>query len=134
MQTNANRSEFYGTGRRKCAVARVRLSTGSGNISINGKSVVDFCSLEHAERAILAPLIVTSMQEGVDVRASVSGGGVVGQACAVSLGIARALEKMNPELRAALKSGGLLTRDSRVHERKKSGQRGARKRFQFSKR
>jgi small subunit ribosomal protein S9 len=110
------------------------LTAGAGDVLINGKSAADFCSLEHAERAILAPLIATGTQTDVSVRASVIGGGVVGQAHAVSLGIARALEKMNPELRAALKANGLLTRDSRVHERKKSGRRGARKRFQFSKR
>ncbi|MDR2720672.1 MAG: 30S ribosomal protein S9 [Puniceicoccales bacterium] len=129
-----SRNEFYGTGRRKCAVARVCLGAGLGNISINGKDVVDFCSLEHAERTVLAPLIVTNTRSTVDIRAEVIGGGFVGQACAVSLGIARALEKMTPELRLSLKKAGLLTRDSRVHERKKSGQRGARKRFQFSKR
>jgi small subunit ribosomal protein S9 len=134
MSKDSDRNEFCGTGRRKCAIARVRLSAGSGSILINGKSVADFCSLEHAGQAILAPLIVTNMQAEVDVRVSVIGGGIVGQAHAISLGIARALQKMNPELRSALKSSGLLTRDSRVHERKKSGQRGARKRFQFSKR
>jgi small subunit ribosomal protein S9 len=134
MSKNLERNEFCGTGRRKCAIARVRLSAGSGIILINGKNVADFCSLEHAERAILAPLVITNMQTEVDVHASVIGGGSVGQAHAISLGIARALQKMNPDLRAALKSNGLLTRDSRVHERKKSGQPGARKRFQFSKR
>ncbi|MDR2436315.1 MAG: 30S ribosomal protein S9 [Puniceicoccales bacterium] len=133
MEQNS-KSEFYGTGRRKCAIARVRLGTGAGNISINGKDVVDFCSLEHVERVVLAPLAITNTRSTVDVRIEVSGGGIVGQAGAVSLGIARALEKMTPELRLPLKKAGLLTRDSRVHERKKSGQRGARKRFQFSKR
>ncbi|MDR1256082.1 MAG: 30S ribosomal protein S9 [Puniceicoccales bacterium] len=128
------KSEFYGTGRRKCAIARVRLKNGNGDILVNGKGVVDFCSLEHAERLILAPLAVTNMKAVVDVRVDVMGGGAVGQAGAVSLGIARALEKMNPELRLTLKKAGLLRRDSRVHERKKAGQRGARKRFQFSKR
>jgi small subunit ribosomal protein S9 len=112
----------------------VRLGAGSGNISINGKDIVDFCSLEHAERVILAPLVATNTKLAVDVRVDVTGGGVVGQAGAVSLGIARALEKMTPELRLPLKKAGLLTRDDRVHERKKAGQRGARKRFQFSKR
>ncbi|MDR0680033.1 MAG: 30S ribosomal protein S9 [Puniceicoccales bacterium] len=129
-----SKSEFYGTGRRKCAIARVRLSEGSGNVVINGKDMVDFCSLEHAERMILSPLVTANVKIAVDVRADVMGGGVVGQAGAISLGIARALEKMNPDLRLSLKKAGLLRRDSRVHERKKSGQRGARRRFQFSKR
>ncbi|MDE6431953.1 MAG: 30S ribosomal protein S9 [Opitutales bacterium] len=128
------KSEFYGTGRRKCAIARVRVSNGSGQIVINGKGVADFSALEHVEGAILAPLIVAGVRANIDVWADTFGGGIVGQAGAISLGIARALEKMNPELRASLKQAGLLTRDSRVHERKKSGQRGARKRFQFSKR
>ncbi|MDR3273989.1 MAG: 30S ribosomal protein S9, partial [Puniceicoccales bacterium] len=115
------KSEFYSTGRRKCAIARVRLRTGAGNVSINGKDLVDFCSLEHAERMILTPLAVVNMKAAVDVRVDVVGGGVVGQAGAISLGIARALEKMNPDLRLVLKKAGLLTRDGRVHERKKSG-------------
>jgi small subunit ribosomal protein S9 len=132
--SSESKVEFYGTGRRKCAIARVRVSEGSGSILINGKDIADFCSLEHAERAILAPLVVVGKRATVDIRADVIGGGVVGQALAISLGVARALEKMDSELRAALKRAGLLTRDSRVHERKKSGQRGARKRFQFSKR
>ncbi len=126
--------EFYGTGRRKCAIARVRICNGTGQVMINGKSVIDFSTLEHVEGAILAPLNVAGVRTTIDVNADTYGGGVVGQAGAVSLGIARALEKMNPELRVVLKNAGLLTRDSRVHERKKSGQRGARKRFQFSKR
>lgn len=129
-----DRFEFCGTGRRKCAVARVSVCNGSGKVAINGKEVDDFSSLEHVENIILAPLNVSGVRPSVDVKASTYGGGIVGQAGAVSLGIARALEKMNPDLRAGLKKAGLLTRDSRVHERKKSGQRGARKRFQFSKR
>jgi small subunit ribosomal protein S9 len=128
------KSEFYSTGRRKCAIARVRLCTGAGNISINGKDIIDFCSLEHAERMILTSLAVANMKTAVDVRVDVMGGGVVGQAGAISLGIARAFEEINPDLRLVLKKAGLLTRDRRVHERKKSGRRGARKRFQLSKR
>lgn len=128
------KSKFYGTGRRKCAIARVCVRAGTGRVLINDKDVVDFSTLEHVEGAILAPLNVANVRSTVDVEADTYGGGIVGQAGAVSLGIARALEKMNPELRAALKQAGLLRRDSRVHERKKAGQRGARKRFQFSKR
>lgn len=128
------KKEFYGTGRRKCAVARVRICSGNGQIRINGKEVIDFSALEHVENTILAPINVSGVGSSIDVTAETYGGGVVGQAGAVSLGLARALEKMNPDLRASLKKAGLLTRDSRVHERKKPGQRGARRRFQFSKR
>lgn len=128
------KNEFYGTGRRKCAIARVRVSNGSGKICINGKDIVDFSTLEHVEGAIVAPLNIAGIRANVDVNVDTYGGGVVGQGGAISLGIARALEKMNPDFRTVLKKAGLLTRDSRIHERKKSGQRGARKRFQFSKR
>lgn len=126
--------EFLGTGRRKCSIARVRLSAGTGKFVINGKDVREICVLESIEKVLFAALKITGMSDKVDVRADVLGGGVVGQAGAISLGIARALEKMDAELRAALKPAGLLTRDSRVKERKKPGQPGARKRFQFSKR
>jgi small subunit ribosomal protein S9 len=88
-----NKSELYGTGRRKCAIARVRLGAGAGNISINGKDVVDFCLLEHVKCVVLAPLAITNTRSAVDVRIEVSGGCVVEQAGAVSLGIARDLEK-----------------------------------------
>jgi small subunit ribosomal protein S9 len=126
--------EFCGTGRRKCAVARVRISHGSGKFAINGKSIAEFCSLDDAERRIFAPLVVANKVDKVDVTVTTCGGGVVGQIGAISLGIARSLEKMDPELRVVLRKEGLLTRDSRIKERKKPGQPGARKRFQFSKR
>ena len=108
------KSVFFGTGRRKCAVARVKICEGTGKFLINGKEISDFCHLDSVEHS--------------------SGGGLIGQVGAVSLGLARSLEKMDHDLRGVLKHAGLLTRDSRVRERKKSGRRGARKRFQFSKR
>ena len=126
--------EFYGTGRRKCAVAKVRVCEGTGKILINDKEIMDFCSIDEAERKILNPLIVANVIGKVDVKAETLGGGIMGQIGAISLGISRALEKMNPELRSALKAAGLLTRDGRCKERKKPGRPGARKRFQFSKR
>ena len=126
--------EFYGTGRRKCAVAKVRVCEGTGKVLINNKEIIDFCSIDEAERKILNPLIVANVIGKVDVKAETLGGGIMGQIGAISLGISRALEKMNPELRPALKAAGLLTRDGRCKERKKPGRPGARKRFQFSKR
>ncbi|MDR1413561.1 MAG: 30S ribosomal protein S9 [Puniceicoccales bacterium] len=126
--------EFCGTGRRKCAVARVKICEGTGKIDINGKAIVEFCSLDDAERRILAPLIIAEKVNKVDVTAKTSGGGIIGQIGAISLGLSRSLEKMDPALRIALKKAGLLTRDSRIRERKKPGQPGARKHYQFSKR
>lgn len=134
MKATANKPVFAGVGRRKCAVARVRLQEGQGRIRINGKDADDYCSLEVFQRELHAPLKTTEKQGRFDLAINVQGGGYVGQAGAIRLGIARALEKFDEELRSPLKSAGFLRRDSRVRERKKSGQPGARKRFQFSKR
>ncbi|OHE72033.1 MAG: 30S ribosomal protein S9 [Verrucomicrobia bacterium GWC2_42_7] len=132
---SAKEQIFTATGRRKTAVARVRIKAGNGNFSINEKQLPEFCcNIEGVTNAILAPLKTVDMEKSVDVMVSVDGGGISGQAGAISHGIARALQLMNTELRAPLKKEGLLTRDSRSKERKKPGRPGARKRFQFSKR
>lgn len=133
MSTTAANA-FIGTGRRKSSTARVRLTEGSGKIVVNDREAEAYFSTENFAKTAVAPLVTASLRDKVDVVANVAGGGVSGQAGAVSHGIARALQKMNPELRAALKKAGHLTRDSREKERKKAGQPGARKRFQFSKR
>jgi small subunit ribosomal protein S9 len=125
---------FLGTGRRKTATARVRLTEGSGKIVVNAREAEEYFSHENFAKLATAPLLTVSLLDKVNVTANVAGGGVSGQAEAVAHGIARALQKMNPELRAALKKAGHLTRESREKERKKAGQPGARKRFQFSKR
>lgn len=125
---------FATIGRRKKARARVRLSRGSGNIVVNGKEPADYFKSEDFARSALLPLQTVEMSDQVDITIKAEGGGLHGQAGAVSLGIARALEKLNEDLRSPLKQEGLLTRDPRSRERKKAGQPGARKRFQFSKR
>ena len=127
-------AQYYATGRRKTSTARVRLKEGTGSLEINGESADAFFSHENFSRVALRPLQTVELKDKVDVFVNVSGGGDTGQAGAISHGIARALLKLNPELRAALKKAGHLTRDPREKERKKSGQPGARKRFQFSKR
>jgi small subunit ribosomal protein S9 len=127
-------SEFLGTGRRKTAVARVRLASGSGKIVINGRPFENYFPTETLRMVVNQPFVVTSTAEKFDVRVNVEGGGPNGQAGAVRHGIARALLEADANLRPTLKSEGLLTRDSRKRERKKYGQPGARKRFQFSKR
>lgn len=127
-------SEYLGTGRRKTAVARIRLTEGSGKVQINGKTVDEFFSHENFSRAALLPLVTIEAQEKFDVKAKVHGGGDSGQAGALAHGIARALLKFDVELRTSLKQAGHLTRDPRMKERKKAGQPGARKKFQFSKR
>ncbi len=127
-------SVYLGTGRRKTAVARIRLTEGSGKVDINGKSVDDFFSHENFSRAALLPLSTIERKSEFDVIAKVHGGGDSGQAGALALGIARALLKFDLELRIPLKQAGHLTRDPRMKERKKAGQPGARKKFQFSKR
>jgi small subunit ribosomal protein S9 len=126
--------EFLGTGRRKTAVARVRLAIGSGRIVINGRALENYFPLDTLRDQASQPLTVTANTSRFDVRVNVSGGGPSGQAGAVRHGIARALLAADPALRPTLKSHGLLTRDSRMRERKKYGQPGARKRYQFSKR
>ncbi|HOX01207.1 MAG TPA: 30S ribosomal protein S9 [Candidatus Paceibacterota bacterium] len=127
-------TEVVGTGRRKTAVARVRLLAGTGKIVINGRSLESYFPIEGLRGIVMQPLVRTESASRFDVRVSVSGGGPAGQAGAVRHGIARALQTAEPALRPALKSEGFLTRDSRMKERKKYGQPGARKRYQFSKR
>ena len=129
-----DKKTFATVGRRKKARARVRLSPGSGNVVINDKEPADYFKTEDFARSALLPLEIAEMSDQVDVVVKAEGGGLHGQAGATSLGIARALEKLNEELRVPLKKEGLLTRDPRSRERKKAGQPGARKRFQFSKR
>lgn len=126
--------EFLGTGRRKTSIARVRIATGSGKITINGRAFDNYFPVETLRSTASQPLTVTGTADKVDVKVNVTGGGPNGQAGAVSHGIARALLEFDVNLRPSLKSEGLLTRDSRMKERKKYGQPGARKRFQFSKR
>jgi small subunit ribosomal protein S9 len=125
---------FLGTGRRKSSTARVRLSEGTGKLVANGSDFETYFSHENFAKQAFRPLLTVELRDKVDVDVNVSGGGVSGQAGATAHGIARALQKLNPELRAALKKAGHLMRDPREKERKKPGQPGARKRFQFSKR
>jgi small subunit ribosomal protein S9 len=132
MSTIAN--IFLGTGRRKTATARIRLREGTGKLTVNGRDFDTYFSHENFAKQAYAPLLTVNLREKLDVTANVVGGGVAGQAGAVAHGIARALQKMNLELRPALKKAGHIKRDPRAKERKKPGQPGARKRFQFSKR
>ena len=127
-------TEFYGTGRRKTSTARIFLRPGTGTIQINRKPLEVAFPTAVLRTQILQPLVVSETQTKFDVLATTRGGGVSGQAGALRLGIARALLKYDAELRPNLKKAGLLTRDSRMKERKKYGMAGARKRFQFSKR
>ncbi|XHR29016.1 MAG: 30S ribosomal protein S9 [Chthoniobacteraceae bacterium] len=122
------------TGRRKTAVARVRLVAGTGKIEVNGRPFEEYFPTVGLQNTVLAPLTLTNLVNAYDVAVNTNGGGVNGQAGAVRLGIARALLQVDANLRPALKAEGYLTRDPRMKERKKSGQPGARKRFQFSKR
>jgi small subunit ribosomal protein S9 len=126
--------EYLGTGRRKTAIARVRLASGNGKITVNGRQFENYFPLETLRVTATLPLALTGTAEKFDARINVTGGGPNGQAGAVRHGIARALLQFDANLRGALKAEGLLTRDSRMKERKKYGQPGARKRFQFSKR
>ncbi len=126
--------EYLGTGRRKTAVARVRLASGSGKIVINGRAFETYFPLETQRSVVSQPLTITGTADKMDVRVNVVGGGPNGQAGAVRHGIARALLKFDANMRPALKAEGTLTRDPRMRERKKYGQPGARKRFQYSKR
>ena len=130
--TNSN--EFLGTGRRKTSVARVRISSGSGKIQVNGRAFEVYFPLESQRMAVQQPFVTTATSGKYDVSINVVGGGPVGQAGAVRHGIARALIEADAALRPLLKADGLLTRDPRMKERKKYGQPGARRRFQFSKR
>ena len=126
---------FYGTGRRKSSVARVRVyENGTGSIIINGRDINDYFGLETLKLVVRQPLVTTELVDKVDVVVSVCGGGVSGQAVAIRHGIARALLTVNPEYRASLKAAGFLTRDPRMKERKKYGLKAARRAPQFSKR
>ena len=126
--------QYLATGRRKRSVARIFLRPGSGEIKVNGRSFESYFPTESLRVPVRQPLLATETAEKFDVLILATGGGVAGQAGAARLGIARALVEFNGELRQRLKKLGLLTRDPRQHERKKYGQKGARKRFQFSKR
>jgi small subunit ribosomal protein S9 len=125
---------FYGTGRRKESVARVFLKAGTGEFTVNGRSVKSYFPNHAWEHDAIEPLKFTSLTDQVDIVVTAKGGGVGGQSGAVRMGLSRALIKFNPELQPPLRKNGFLTRDSRMKERKKYGQKGARKRFQFTKR
>ena len=126
--------QYYGTGRRKTSTARVFLRPGTGSVTINRRAFEEFFKTEALRLQIRTPLVLTETADKFDVLATIAGGGIAGQAGALRLGIARALVEYNIELRQRLKKAGFLTRDARIKERKKYGQKGARKRFQFSKR
>ena len=132
--SNVDKKYYYGTGRRKDAVARVRLIEGTGKITVNGKDLDEYFGLETLKVIVKQPLTVTNTLDKFDVIVNVKGGGFSGQAGAIRHGIARALNEANLEYRPALKSNGFLTRDSRAKERKKYGLKKARKAPQFSKR
>ena len=129
-----NEGKFYATGKRKQAIAKVWITSGSGNITVNAKEVKEYFMRDSLVMNIKQPLTCTSKTESYDISATVIGGGLSGQAGALRLGVSRALLEADPGHRAALKRGGFLTRDARIVERKKYGRPGARKRFQFSKR
>jgi small subunit ribosomal protein S9 len=133
MQSAAAK-KFYGTGRRREAIARVYLKPGPAGFTVNGRPVDDYFRNVAWHTAAVEPLKFTQMIDQVEVIAHVKGGGVGGQAGAIRMGIARALSRLNPDLRPSLRKNGFLTRDPRMKERKKYGQKGARRRFQYSKR
>ena len=130
----AETQEFIATGRRKTAVARIRMTPGNGKIEVNGKSFEDYFPTVPLQNTLLAPLQVVKLTNAYDISVNTTGGGATGQAGAARLAISRALLLVDANLRGSLKAEGLLRRDPRMKERKKSGQPGARKRFQFSKR
>lgn len=127
-------SVFYATGKRKTAVARTWLKPGKGEIVINNKPAEEFFGLDSAQQMLMQPFELTDTVGEFDVKINVRGGGTIGQAGAIRQGITKALFQSNPDFRQALKKAGLVKRDPRAKERKKYGQRGARARFQFSKR
>ena len=133
-KTTAKAQEFLGTGRRKCSVARVRVTTGSGNITINDKTIDEYFDLDTHKTIVRQPLVLTETLNTVDVVVNIYGGGKAGQAGAIRHGITRALIEFRPELRAELKKAGFVTRDARKKERKKYGLKKARRAPQFSKR
>ena len=125
---------FYGTGRRKSSVARVRIYQGTGKVTINDRDIDDYFGLDTLKTIVRQPLVLTGTEEKFDIVCRVAGGGVTGQAGAIRHGVARALLSVNPEFRATLKAAGFLTRDPRMKERKKYGLKAARRAPQFSKR
>ena len=134
MAAKKEKIAFYGTGRRKKSIARVRLVNGNGNITINNKAINEFTDVETLKVIVKQPLVATNSLDKFDVIAKVTGGGISGQAGAIRHGIARALVEANTEYRPTLKAAGFLTRDARMKERKKYGLKKARKAPQFSKR
>jgi len=132
--STAKPSYVWGVGRRKSAVARVRVAPGAGKIEINGRTLNEYFTSERDRKSIFGPLEVTNTGGKMDVLVTADGGGPTGQTGAIVMGLGRALAKYDQSLEQPLRSGGFLTRDSRMKERKKYGQRGARRRFQFSKR
>lgn len=130
----ADKKGFWGTGRRKSATARVKLTQGTGKVTVNGKKLEQYFPLASLQAYLNQPLQVAGLEGQFDIHVNVRGGGPVGQAGAVRHGVSRALVEYDGDLRTVLKQSGMLTRDARVKERKKPGQPGARKRFQFSKR
>ncbi len=130
----AQENTFYATGKRKNAIARTWITPGNGQISINGRPLEDYFRVYTAKTIISQPLMLTNNQEKFDIKVQVVGGGIMGQAGAIRHGITRALMEFDPDLRSALKKAGFVRRDPRQKERKKYGQKGARARFQFSKR
>ena len=134
MSTATESETYTAVGRRKTSVARIHLRRGEGKLTVNGRPLEDYFPTEMLAKRATRPLDVAELSGQMDAMFHVEGGGCVSQAGAVSHAFARALQKYNPELRPALKKAGLITRDPRMKERKKSGQPGARKRFQFSKR
>jgi len=127
-------AQFYGTGRRKKAIARVYVTPGKGNITINGRSIDEYLGLETLKVIVRQPLVATETADKYDVKVNVKGGGYTGQAGAIRHGLARALTKVDADFRPVLKKAGFLTRDPRMKERKKYGLKGARRAPQFSKR
>ncbi|MGO9465998.1 MAG: 30S ribosomal protein S9 [Isosphaeraceae bacterium] len=134
MTATAQKSYTWGTGRRKTAVARVRIREGTGQFNVNGLDVNEYFPLEVQRMDVRAPLTLTDMKERIDVFVNVNGSGKLSQSGAVMLGLARALKEYRPDFESALRDAGFLTRDSRMVERKKFGHKKARKSFQFSKR
>jgi len=130
----STRIQHYGTGKRKSSIARVYLRPGKGQIIVNKRALEEYFPSDTLKMVIKQPLQLTETSDKFDILANIRGGGMTGQAWAMRLGISRALCEFNQELRGRLKKGGFLTRDSRIKERKKYGQPGARKRFQYSKR
>ncbi len=130
----AQTTRIYATGKRKTSIARVYMKAGSGRISVNGREFENYFPVLALRAVAVQPLVLTGKRQAVDVEVNVNGGGPASQAESVKFGLAKALQAENPELRAVLKRAGFLSRDARIKERKKYGQPGARKRFQFSKR